>query len=131
MEKYKIENGIKYELGKHGMYYPIFEEEEFKVGKYGKMAMEHMKTINKARYSFLGVAGKLPKIFNDIDEKVYNIIDNIMEKKLEKEPIQDDWNIVEIERHKKMLYREAEEIALQEVVYQDHFLNVDIEKVLE
>ena len=81
MEKYKIENGIKYELGEHGMYYPMFEVKELQVGKYGKMAMEHMKTVNKARYNMLGMLQKLPEIFNGLDDKVYNIEMQVSNKK--------------------------------------------------
>ena len=131
MEKYKIENGIKYELGEHGMYYPMFEVKELQVGKYGKMAMERMKTVNKARYNMLGMLQKLPEIFNGLDDKVYNIINEIMEKKLKEEPVPEDFNIIESEAHKKMLYREAEEIALKELVYINHFKNVDMEKILK
>ena len=121
------ENGIKYQLGEHAMYYPIFEVKEFQVGKYGKMAMEHMKSTNKAKYNMLGMLQKFPEIFNGIDDKVYNMIDKIMEKKLKEEPVPEDFNIIESEAHKKMLYREAEEIALKELVYIDHFKNVEIE----
>ncbi len=131
MEKYKVENGIKYELGENGMYYPIFEVNELKVGKYGKMAMEHMKTVNKARYNMLGMLQKLPEIFNGLDDKVYSMIDEIMEKKLKEEPILEDLNILEIEAYKKMLYREAEEIALKELVYINHFENIHMKKILK
>ena len=133
MEKYKFdeENGLWYEVGENGMYYPMIKtsDEELKIGRYGNLAMEHMKSIEPVRYKTLGMLGMFPKIFNEIDEKVYSRIDNIMDKKLQQEPIQDDWNVLEIERHKKMLFREAEEIVLQEVVYQDHFKNIDIEEV--
>ena len=133
MERYKFDegNGLWYELGEHGMYYPVTEVgEKLEVGRYGKLAMEHMKALNPARYKTLGIMGMFPKIFNNIDEKIYKIIDDIMEKKLEEEPIKDEWNVLEIERHKKMLFREAEEIALQEIVYQDHFENISMEEVL-
>ena len=133
MERYKFDegNGLWYELGEHGMYYPVTEVgEKLEVGRYGKLAMEHMKALNPARYKTLGIMGMFPKIFNNIDEKVYKIIDDIMEEKLKEEPIQDDWNVLEIERHKKMLFREAEEIALKEIVYQDHFVNISMEEVL-
>ena len=133
MERYKVDesNGLRYELGEYGMYYPVTEVgEKLEVGRYGKLAMEHMKALNPARYKTLGIMGMFPKIFNNIDEKIYKIIDDIMEKKLEEEPIKDGWNVLEIERHKKMLFREAEEIALQEIVYQDHFENISMEEVL-
>lgn len=133
MERYKYDenNGLWYELGEYGMYYPMLEmpNEELKVGRYGKLAMEHMKSINPARYKTLGISGLFSEIFNDIDNKVYDMIDKIMDEKLKEEPIQENWNVLEIERHKKMLHREAEEIALQEIVYQDHFENIDMKKV--
>ena len=135
MEQYRFdkENGLWYELGKHGMYYPMIQvsDEELTVGRYGNLAMEHMKTINPIRYKTLGMMGMFPKIFNKIDEKVYYRINSIMEKKLQQEPIQYDWNVLEIERHKKMLFREAEEIALQEIVYKNHFASIDMEEVFE
>ncbi len=132
MERYKFDedNRLWYELGENGVYYPMIKvEDNLNVGRYGRLAMEHMKSINPVRYKTLGVMGMFPEIFNNIDEKVYNIINNIMNKKLKEEPIQDNWNVVEIEKHKKMLYREAEEIALQEIVYKNHFSNIDMEKV--
>ena len=135
MERYKYDenNGLWYELGEHGMYYPMLEmpNEELKVGRYGKLAMEHMKAMFPSRYEVLNALWKFPEIFNGIDDKVYNMIDKIMEKRLKEEPIEESWNILEIERHKKMLYREAEEIALREIVYQDHFQNVDIEEFVQ
>ena len=54
-----------------------------------------------------------------------------MEKKLQQEPVQNDWDVLEIERHKKMLFREAEEIALKEIVYKDHFASVNMEEVFD
>lgn len=129
MEKYKYDesNGLWYELGEHGMYYPMVEEdrERLNVGRYGKLAMEYMKSENLGKYEAIKTMMLFPKVFNGIDEKVYAMIDDIMEKKLKEEPIQEDWNILEIEAHKKMLYREAEEIALKEIVYKDHFANIE------
>lgn len=79
----------------------------------------------------LGMLPKLPEIFNGLDDKVYNMINEIMEKKLKEEPVPEDFNILESEAHKKMLYREAEEIALKELVYINHFENIDMEKILK
>ncbi len=135
MERYKYDdnNGLWYELGEHGMYYPMVEEdiEKLNVGRYGRLAMEYMKGENLGKYEAVKTMMLFPKIFNDIDEKVYAMIDNIMENKLKEEPIQEEWNVLEMERHKKMLYREAEEIALQEIVYKDHFANIEKEYVNE
>ena len=129
MERYKYDdnNGLWYELGEHGMYYPMVEEdiEKLNVGRYGRLAMEYMKGENLGKYEAVKTMMLFPKIFNGIDEKVYAMIDSIMEVKLKEEPIQEDWNVLEMERHKKMLYREAEEVALQEIVYKDHFANIE------
>ena len=131
MKKYKIENGIKYELEENEMYYPILEIEPLKVGKYGRLAMEHMKNTQSSKYDMLGILGELPKIFNGLDERVHNMIDKIMDKKLKEEPIQDNWNVLEIEKKKKMLYREAEEMVLNELVYINHFQNVNMTEILK
>ncbi|WP_317367401.1 TnpV protein [uncultured Tyzzerella sp.] len=129
-EKFNENNGLSYELGEDSMYYPTIEIMELKVGKYGKLAMEHMRELNQIDYNSLGIRGKLPEIFNDIDNKVYEMIDRLMEKKLKEEPIQDEWNVLEIERHKKMLHREVEEIVLKEIVYKDHFKDIDMEEII-
>lgn len=63
--------------------------------------MEHMKNTQSSKYDMLGILGELPKIFNRLDERVHNMIDKIMDKKLKEEPIQDNWNVLEIEAHKK------------------------------
>lgn len=129
-EKINKNNRLVYELGEHSMYYPKIDRIELKVGKYGKLAMDYMRELNQIDYNSLGIRGKLPELFNNIDNQVYEMIDNIMKNKLKEEPIKDEWNVLEIERHKKMLHREAEEIALKEIVYKDHFKDIDMEEII-
>ncbi len=133
MERYKYDenNGLWYELGEHGMYYPMVEEIKLESGRYVNLAMEHMRAISPIEYETLGLLGKFPEIFNGLNDKVYALIDEIMKKKLIEEPIQENWNVLEMEKHKKMLYREAEEVALQEIVYKNHFENIDIEAMMD
>ena len=75
MEKHIIgENGIAYTLGAHGLYYPDLELPEgthYKIGKYGRMWWEYLKTRRKGEYIGLLMDGKLSEYLYEVDEACY------------------------------------------------------------
>ena len=69
MEKYIIENGIKYEL-KGEQYYPIFSETnttEHHIGKYGRLHLAYIKQHKRGTYTTLLTEGRLNAHLHEID----------------------------------------------------------------
>ena len=123
MEKYIIENGIKYEL-RGEQYYPIFSETnttEHHIGKYGLLHRDYIKQHKRGTYTTLLTEGRLNAYLHEIDiqanEMVEVIVDNLAkERGIDEELKASDalkW-VVEMNNIKAI----AEEIVLREVVYQ-------------
>lgn len=84
MEKDIIgENGIGYTLGAGGLYYPDLELPErthYKIGKYGRMRWEYLKTHRRGEYIKLLMDGRLNKHLHDIDTQCYERVELLMKK---------------------------------------------------
>ena len=123
MEKYIIENGIKYELCGE-QYYPIFSETdttEHHIGKYGLLHRNYIKQHKRGTYTTLLTEGRLNAHLHEIDvqanEMVEAIVANLaLERSIDEELKASDalkW-IAEMNNIKAS----AEEIVLREVIYQ-------------
>ena len=84
MEKHIIgENGIRYTLGTDGLYYPDLELPEgthYKIGKYGRMWWEYLKTRRKGEYIGLLMDGKLNEYLYEVDEACYQRMKLLVEQ---------------------------------------------------
>ena len=84
MEKHIIgENGIRYTLGTDGLYYPDLELPEgthYKIGKYGRMWWEYLKTRRKGEYIGLLMDGKLNEYLYEVDEACYQRMELLVEQ---------------------------------------------------
>ena len=123
MEKYIIENGIKYEL-KDGQYYPmleIAEQEEHSIGKYGQLHLAYIKQHKRGTYTTLLTEGRLNAHLHEIhiqaNEMVEAIVANLArERGIDEELKASDalkW-VAEMNNIKAS----AKEIVLREVIYQ-------------
>ena len=123
MEKYIIENGIKYELCGE-QYYPIFGETnttEHHIGKYGLLHRDYIKQNKRGTYTTLLTEGRLNAYLHEIDvqanEMVEVIVDNFAkERGIDEELKASDalkW-VAEMSNIKTS----AEEIVLREMIYQ-------------
>ena len=123
MEKYIIENGIKYEL-RGEQYYPIFSETnttEHRIGKYGLLHRDYIKQHKRGRYTTLLTEGRLNAHLHEIDVQANEMAEAIVvnlatERGIDEELKASDalkW-VVEMNNIKAS----AEEIVLREVVYQ-------------
>ena len=77
MEKYIIENGIKYELS-GDIYYPMLkldEQTDYQIGKYGWMHLDYIKQHCKGRYTTLLVEAKLNTYLYEIDVQAHFMLD--------------------------------------------------------
>ena len=123
MEKYIIENGIKYEL-RGEQYYPmleIFEQTIYEIGKYGLLHRDYIKQHKRGTYTTLLTEGRLNVHLHEIDvqdnEMVEAIVVNLArERGIDEELKASDalkW-VAEMNNIKAS----AEEIVLREVIYQ-------------
>ena len=123
MEKYIIENGIKYEL-RGEQYYPIFSETdttEHHIGKYGLLRCDYIKQHKRGTYTTLLTDGKLNAHLHEIDVQASEMVEAIVanlarERGIDEELKASDplkW-VAEMNNIKAS----AEEIVLREVIYQ-------------
>ena len=123
MEKYIIENGIKYEL-RGGQYYPmleIIEQKEHRIGKYGQLHLDYIKQHKRGTYTTLLTEGKLNAHLHEIDVQANEMVEAIVanfarERGIDEELKASDtlkW-VAEMNNIKVS----AEEIVLREVIYQ-------------
>ena len=122
MEKYVIENGIKYELC-GDIYYPMLELDEqtdYQIGKYGCLHLDYIKQHRKERYNMLLIEARLNTYLHEIDVQAHSMLDEIVnmarERGIDEELKATDmlkW-VAEMNKIKAV----AEEIVLKEIIYQ-------------
>ena len=123
MEKYIIENGIKYEL-KGEQYYPIFSEAnttEHHIGKYGLLHRGYLKQHKRGTYTTLLTEGKLNSHLHEIDVQANAMVEAIVAKLARERGIDEelkDSNALKWVAEMNNIKASAEEIVLREVVYQ-------------
>ena len=121
MEKYIIENGIKYELCGE-QYYPmleITEQKEHRIGKYGQLHLDYIKQHKRGTYTTLLTEGRLNAHLHNIDVQAKAMVEAIVadiarERGIDEELKASDtlkW-VAEMNNIKAS----AEEIVLREVV---------------
>ena len=121
MEKYIIENGIKYEL-RGEQYYPIFSETsttEHHIGKYGLLHRDYLKQHKRGTYTTLLTEGRLNAYLHKIDIQAAKMVEVIVANLAEERSIDEElkasdalkW-VAEMNNIKAI----AEEIVLREVV---------------
>lgn len=77
-----VENGIEY-YEEDGLYYPKLilgyecESEKISVGRWGREWMRYMESVDKVRYRWLFILGKIKKIASDVDEEAGEMISRI------------------------------------------------------
>ena len=123
MEKYIIENGIKYELCGE-QYYPIFGETnttEHHIGKYGLLHRDYIKQHKRGTYITLLTEGRLNAHLHEIDvqanEMVEAIVANLARERGMDEKIKASDTLKWV-AEMNSIKASAEEIVLQEVIYQ-------------
>ena len=122
MEKYIIENGIKYEL-RGEQYYPIFSETntaEHHIGKYGLLHRDYIKQHKRGIYTTLLTEGRLNAHLHEIDvqanEMVEAIVANLARERGIDEELKDS-DALQWVAEMNNIKESAEEIVLREVVY--------------
>ena len=118
---YDEKNGMSYTL--HGDYYLpdlVLREEEPTYGKYGMLRKQFLKEYRSARYQYMLLTGKLNEHLNQIDQKVREQVETLMEQMTEKQGVTEELKAQDqMERVRLMnnIKASAEEIVLKNMIY--------------
>ncbi len=123
MEKYIIENSIKYEL-KGEQYYPmleIAEQKEHKIGKYGLLHRDYIKLHKRGTYTTLLTDGRLNAHLHEIDVQAAEMVEAIVANLARERGIDEELKASDALKwvaEMNSIKASAEEIVLREVIYQ-------------
>ena len=123
MEKYIIENGIKYEL-RGEQYYPIFSKTnstEHHIGKYGQLHLAYIKQHKRGTYTTLLTEGKLNAHLREIDVQANGMVEAIVANLARERGIDEELKASDVLKwvtEMNNIKASAEEIVLREVIYQ-------------
>ena len=123
MEKYIIENGIKYEL-RGEQYYPIFSETnsaEHHIGKYGQLHLAYIKQHKRGTYTTLLTEGGLNAHLHEIDVQANEMVEAIVANLAHERGIDEELKASDALKwvaEMNSIKASAEEIVLREVIYQ-------------
>ena len=118
---YDEKNGMSYTL--HGDYYLpdlVLREEEPTYGKYGMLRKQFLKEHRSARYQYMLLTGKLNEHLNQIDQKVREQVETLMEQMIEKQGVTEELKAqdqMEWVRLMNNIKASAEEIVLKNMIY--------------
>ena len=117
--------GIEYI--KQGNYYLpnlvlVSEDTNYKIGKYGRIKLNYLKTYKKAEYTILFMEGKLNRNLYEVDiacnERVKKIISQLVAKENVTEELKAN-NQMEWVRCMNSIKNRAKEIILNELIYEE------------
>ena len=123
MEKYITQNGIKYEL-KGEQYYPILEiteQKEHRIGKYGLLHLDYIKQHKRGTYTTLLTEGRLNAHLHEIDVQANSMVETIVANLARERGIDEElkaFDTLKWVAEMNNVKASAEEIVLQEVIYQ-------------
>ena len=123
MEKYIIENGIKYEL-KGEQYYPVFSKKkttEHHIGKYGLLHRDYIKQHKRGTYTTLLTEDRLSALLHEIDVQANEMVEAIVANLARERGIDEELKASDALKwvaEMNNIKASAEEIVLREVIYQ-------------
>ena len=92
------------------------DEEQQPLGRFGRMAMEHLHSSNPQRFSLLKMQGELMSLMYKVEAEAWEQMEKITQKLLEQNPTPETEDILEKTRHHNQYKLIAEEIVIREVV---------------
>lgn len=117
---------LEYQEGKDGLMYPkvqISEDREHDqraTGLFGSRWKDYMKEKHPQRLSELIAQGKINEMICQVDEEAEAKKEKLIQQLLEVQPMPETEDTLARAGHMEMITRQAEEIILNEVVYQFH-----------
>ena len=108
----------------NGLYYPnlaLPEQTNYPIGKYANLRLEFMKKHRRGTYTTLLTEGRLNEYLHEIDLQAREMLDTIIPRLAQERGIDEAMkahNALQWTREMNNIKSIAEEIILQEVVYQ-------------
>lgn len=115
---------LEYRKGQDGMLYPdlrISKDREMDGGQprlFGRKWKDYMKEYHPLRLSLLTAEGRINRMVCEVDREAEEKKEKVIQSLLQVQPMPETEDILERAAHMGMITRQAEEIILQEVVYQ-------------
>ena len=109
---------------RNGIYYPDLELPEhtnYTLGKYANLRLDFMKKHRRGTYTTLLAEGRLNEYLHAIDIQAHELLDDIIPRLAQERGIDEDLkahNALQWTAEMNNIKVSAEEIVLQEVVYQ-------------
>ena len=108
----------------NGLYYPdlaLPEQTNYPIGKYSNLGLDFMKKHRRGTYTTLLTEGRLNEYLHAIDIQTHELLDDIIPRLAQKRGIDEvlkAHNALQWVAEMNNIKASAEEIVLQEVVYQ-------------
>ena len=108
----------------NGLYYPdlaLPEQTNYPIGKYGNLRLDFMKKHRRGTYTTLLTEGRLNEHLHAIDIQAHELLDDIIPRLTEERGIDEALkahNALQWATEMNNINASAEEIVLQEVIYQ-------------
>ena len=108
----------------NGLYYPdlaLPEQTNYPIGKYANLRLDFMKKHRRGTYTTLLTEGRLNEHLHHLDLQAHALLDDIIPRLAEERGIDEDLkahNALQWAAEMNNIKSIAEEIVLQEVVYQ-------------
>ena len=108
----------------NGLYYPdlaLPEQTNYTLSKYTNLRLDFMKKHRRGTYTTLLTEGRLNEYLHDIDIQAHKLLDDIIPRLAKERGIDEDLkahNALQWAAEMNNIKASAEEIVLQEVVYQ-------------
>ena len=108
----------------NGLYYPdlaLPEQTNYPIGKYGNLHLDFMKKHRRGTYTTLLTEGRLNEYLHEIDLQAHEIFDTIIPRLAQECGIDEALkahNALQWTAEMNNIKTSAEEIVLQEVIYQ-------------
>jgi len=87
------------------------------LGKYGQLALNHIRENHPNRYSVLLSEGELLPAMHKANEEAYERLDTIVNQMLQTDPIPEPEDTLENYRHRQKIHDTADEIVLNEMIF--------------
>ena len=107
-----------------GLYYPnlaLPEQTNYTLGKYANLRLDFMKKHRRGTYTTLLTEGRLNEYLHAIDIQAHKLLDDIIPRLAKERGIDEDlkaYNALQWTAEMNNIKASAEEIVLQEVIYQ-------------
>jgi len=86
------------------------------LGKYGRMAMYHLRDTDPRRFTFLMMMGVLMGMMHGIDDEATEKVESITQNLLSRDPVPKTDDVLERARHLNAKRDIAEELVINEIV---------------